>query len=392
MEPLSVNPGGELASDQVVGRDREIERYWQILARQGLILAAERRIGKTSVVRKMDDDGKEGFLTVYQDLESVHSLPELVRSVYSSADEHFTKLTRFKSALLARWSPLLPTKIANIEVPSARENWKPLLEQAIFDILKETPVERKLVLIWDEFPLMLYNLRRTSPDAAIQLLDVLRSLRQRERERLRFLFTGSVGLHLVLKSLRNQGNASNPVNDMYQETVHPLAESDAVMLAERLLLGLGRRCPQRPQVARGVYSQVGGFPYFIHYVIDRLGAYEEITPAVVQREVEELIFNDADPVDFKHWAERIQLYYDDKDAVLARRLLREIAHSDEGLTFADLANRVRYQIPEATDHHLQSVCALLGQDHYLRSRDDARGTVYDFRWVLVKRWWRRRQP
>jgi hypothetical protein len=391
MEPLTVNPGGELASDQVVGRDREIERYWQILSRQGLILAAERRIGKTSIVRKMHEDGRDGFLTVYQDLEHVHSLPELIRSVYASADEHFTKLSRIKS-ILAQWSPLLPIKVGEIEVPRAQDNWKPLLEQAVLDILEATPAEQKLVLIWDEFPLMLYNLRRGSPAAAIQLLDVLRGLRQRHGKRLRFVFTGSVGLHLILKSLRNQGNAANPVNDMYQETVNLMAEPDAVMLAERLLLSLGRPCPQRAQVARAVYQHVGGFPYFIHYVVDKLGSLGEITPDAVQDTVDDLIFNDADPLDFRHWSERLHLYYDQQDAVLARAIIRELAHSDDGLTFAELANRVRHQAPEVTDHALHSVCVLLGQDHYLQTRLDPRGTVYDFRWVLVKRWWRRKQP
>lgn len=392
MEPLSVNPGGELASDQVVGREREIERYWQILARQGLILAAERRIGKTSVTRKMHQDGRDGFLTVYQDLEAVHSLPELVRSVYSSANEHFTRLTRLKSALLTNWSHLLPKRIADIELPTARENWKPLLEQAISDILDAAPAEQKVVLIWDEFPLMLYNLGRETPSEAVPLLDLLRGLRQRHGARLRFLFTGSVGLHLVLQTLRNQGNAANPVNDMYKETMEPLREGEAVVLAERLLLGLGRTGPQQFQVAQAIYSQVGGFPYFIHYVVDRLGASAEVTAATVQEVVEEILFSDADPLDFRHWSERLGLYYDPRDAALARGILGEVARSDEGLTFGELSNLVRYHLPETTEHHLQSVCALLGQDHYLRSRPDARGAVYDFRWGLVKRWWRRRQP
>ena len=54
-------------------------------------------------------------------------------------------------------------------------------------------------MLWDEFPLMLHNVqRREGPDSAMQLLDYLRALRLARADRLQFLFTGSIGLHLVL--------------------------------------------------------------------------------------------------------------------------------------------------------------------------------------------------
>ena len=62
-------------------------------------------------------------------------------------------------------------------------------------------------MLWDEFPLMLHNLQqREGSDSAIQLLDHLRALRLARADRLRFLFTGSIGLHLVLRSLRKAGH------------------------------------------------------------------------------------------------------------------------------------------------------------------------------------------
>ncbi|MBI5546396.1 MAG: hypothetical protein HY901_21120, partial [Deltaproteobacteria bacterium] len=346
MEPLRVNPGGQLAADQIVGREREIERFWQVLERQGLVLAAERRIGKTSIVTKMRAEPKDGFLPIYQDLEAVHSLPELVRSVYAAADAHFARVSWLKSRL-AQWSHLLPTKIANIELPSARENWKPLLEQAFADVLESTPTEVKVVFMWDEFPLMLFNLiQRGGPDSAIQVLDLLRSLRQRHSARLRLLFTGSVGLHLVLKGLRASGNANNPVNDMCPETVGPLADVDAHSLAERLLLGLRQPCAERNEIARRIVEHVGGFPFFIHKLVDKLaGAGRELRPPLVAACVEDLLFSDLDALDLRHWPERLELYYSPQDSTLARAILRAVAHSDDGLRFAELANLVRHESP-----------------------------------------------
>jgi hypothetical protein len=45
---MKTNPGGQLAANEVIGRDRLIAKLWQILERQSLVLTAERRMGKTS--------------------------------------------------------------------------------------------------------------------------------------------------------------------------------------------------------------------------------------------------------------------------------------------------------------------------------------------------------
>ena len=84
---MQINPGGRLNTKDVVGRDNEIARYWGVLERQGLVISAERRIGKTHIVLKMRDECRRGFLPFYQDLESVHSTAELIRSIYGTVHQ-----------------------------------------------------------------------------------------------------------------------------------------------------------------------------------------------------------------------------------------------------------------------------------------------------------------
>ena len=50
---MQINPGGRLDTKDIIGRDNEIDRYWGVLQRQGLVLSAERRIGKTHILLKM---------------------------------------------------------------------------------------------------------------------------------------------------------------------------------------------------------------------------------------------------------------------------------------------------------------------------------------------------
>ena len=50
---MRANPGGQIPPSEVVGRDELIARLWQRIEGQSLLLSAERRMGKTCVVKKM---------------------------------------------------------------------------------------------------------------------------------------------------------------------------------------------------------------------------------------------------------------------------------------------------------------------------------------------------
>ena len=168
---MQINPGGRLDTKDVIGRDNEIERYWRVLQRQGLVLSAERRIGKTHILFKMRGECQSGYLPFYQDLEAVHSIAELIRSIYGTVQQSSSTLPNVK-ARIAKWSPLLPDKIGGIEMPTADASWQVLLTEAFDDLVNIADDNTRILMLWDEFPLMLHNLQRSAgPDTAIQLLD-----------------------------------------------------------------------------------------------------------------------------------------------------------------------------------------------------------------------------
>ena len=119
MDPLLPNPGGQLALDEIVGREREIKRYWRVLDRQSLVLSAERRIGKTQLVKKMHGIPREGFVTVYQDLERVHTRMELVDSIYEAARDHLNASAKVRENILSFWQAYVPKKISATELQRA---------------------------------------------------------------------------------------------------------------------------------------------------------------------------------------------------------------------------------------------------------------------------------
>ena len=383
---MQVNPGGRLKPEDVVGRDREIARYWQVLDRQGLVISAERRIGKSHILYKMQAECPDSYLPVYQDLEAVHSVDDLVRSIYANADPG-----SFKDKF-AKWSGLLPSRVGGIDLPSPSTAWQPLLQDA-FDRLIEHSGDRRILFLWDEFPLMLHNLQeRDYAQTAIQLLDFLRTLRQGNPDKLRFLFTGSIGLHLVLRSLHKSGNANAPVNDMMFETVPPMAKADTCQLAAELLEETKAAEEDIPAMARLIAGEVGGFPYHVHHVVDQLGQLQDPpVPSDVADVIDRLVHASHDPANFNYYVTRLDTYYASGERARALLVLDSLAGQQTPCSFASLHNLCRHRDASLPEEELLNALAVLTEDHYIELRKLDGGTVYDFRWQLVKRWWRERR-
>ena len=388
---MRINPGGQLATKDVIGRDDEIARYWRVLERQGLVISAERRIGKTHIVWKMRDECRPDYLPFYQDLEAVHTTAELTRSIYQTVRQSLSALPALK-AQFAKWSALLPERIGGVDLPTGDSTRQALLDEA-FDDLIGIADGRIILMLWDEFPLMLHNIQeREGADSAIRLLDRLRALRLHHAERLRFLFTGSIGLHLVLRSLRRAGHANDPVNDMMPHTVPPMADADTAALAAALLRETSAVPAQIPALAARIASEVGGFPYYVHHVADQLHQLRRPpTPEDVSSVVGRLVYDAQDPANFNHYINRLSSYYTGEERSLALLVLDTMAAHSSHVSTSELINLCRHKDPSLEDEQLREVLTVLAQDHYIDVKKSASGAAYDFRWHLVKRWWKEKR-
>ena len=86
MNELKANPGGIVAPQDVIGRDKLIARIWRMLEQQSIILSAERRMGKTTIIKKMEAEAGESKLTIYRDLEGVRSPIEFVELIWQDKE------------------------------------------------------------------------------------------------------------------------------------------------------------------------------------------------------------------------------------------------------------------------------------------------------------------
>ena len=119
---------------------------------------------------------------------------------------------------------------------------------------------------------------------------------------------------------------------------------------------------------------------------------ESLTPEDVSLAVEALVLDPGDPAHFNHYVSRLSSYYTSDERTLALLVLRVMADQSGPTPVPALLNLCRHIAPSLADEQLHEILAVLAQDHYIESRKSAEGVAHDFRWRLVKRWWRERRP
>jgi len=228
----------QVAPENVVGRDKLIERIWSRLNKNSLRFTAERRIGKTTVMLKMAAEPMPGYEVLFLELEGIDSPDRFTELLLNRIKPLLSKKHTAKLWWEGFWSAAGGTEIGGtIKLPDRSPmGWQTTL-QKMFEGLCEHQSGTKILLLMDELPYMLQKIASASSEQktlALTLLDTLRSIRQLHPN-LRMVFAGSVGLHHVISDLKQAGLASEPVNDMPAIEIHALQESDALILAARLV-------------------------------------------------------------------------------------------------------------------------------------------------------------
>ena len=390
---MKANPGGYIPPDEVLGRDKLTQHLWRILERQSLILSAERRMGKTCVIKKMMAKAPHGKLLIYRDLEFVHTTLEFVEMIFREVEEYLSRSRRRAERARRFFAQLSGTELqlsiegfgGGITLPDViAPHWKTLLTKTIEDLIEHQ--DRTVILFWDEVPLMLDNIKkRNGENEAMEVLDTLRSLRQMHPD-LRMVFTGSIGLHHIITSLKRAGYANDPTNDMGTEDVPPLSPDDAQELARLLLEGESILTDDLQPTARAIAEVVDGNPYYIHHVIsqmrDRGGVQNEAT---VHEIVNTCFTHPLDPWHMRHYRDRMDTYYTPEERPFALGLLDVLAASDQPLPFDELFNLLKSRMETEESEMVRDMLILLQRDHYVLQQPDG---AYRFRFPLIQRWWR----
>jgi hypothetical protein len=381
---LQITTGGEVPA---FGREAFIQQLWETLKTQGFQLLGERRTGKTTVVKAMNREPRAGFQAIYLDCEGLKTPTEFVEAVATKLEEYLPGDRRMANLLREVWTKLAGTEISGlIKIPTAQAgNWKIFLERTLQALEANLESGDRFVFFLDEVPLLLSNIvgdKAQGERVAMELIDTLRALRQRENTPIRMVFTGSIGLHHVLTGLRDAGHKNDPVNDLDPITLPTLTVENATQLAQKLAASFPLPCGEAD--AAYIAEQTDGLPFYIQWVVKRLGERRiSVTKASVDTVIGQLLTDPQDPMHLRYYEERIESYYGAR-APLAFAALDAVAMAGSSVPFHELTNAVRHKEPEAKDRELRGALDWLQQDHYLLNKNSA----FEFSHGLIRRAWR----
>lgn len=381
---MQPNPGGQLRANQIVGRDQLVQEIWRALEQQSVVLTAERRIGKTSILTLLEDSVGARGCVIRDDVEGCHTAWEFAQRAMNVIRKKLPPGLWAASAAAQFFGKLGGTEVAGIiKLPDAQAaQWTDVLHGAMQDATKISG--ERVFILWDELPMMIDNIRRREPNGeqkAMQLLDILRASRQ-GGGKLRMVYTGSIGLHHVLSALRRDGYNNPVTNDMRVIEVPVLTPGAGCDLAESLLKGVGLQY-ELDDVPTAISNEVDHFPFYIHQVVESLRSNRTMINAMAVREVVARCISHAqDPWSLRHYEDRLTTYYGAAEAVLAKRILDSIACGADGPP--QIINDLKAQGP-LDETAMRETLKLLMQDHYITRSEQGK---LSFKFSIVRRWWK----
>ncbi|MEL6500279.1 MAG: AAA family ATPase [Cyanobacteria bacterium J06623_1] len=378
---FKANPGGQIAPDEIVGREELIERLWGRLTQQSLIFSGERRIGKSSILKKMTAEAAPEMLPIYRDLEGIRTPIEFVEAVWQDTETYLREEGQARR-VREYISQLTGSYFDGYQLPeAAADHWKILLTKTIEDLV--TLQNKQVVLIWDEMPHMLGNFQ---DETAMEVLDSLRSLRQTYPD-VRMIFSGSIGLHHIIKNLQRAGYSNDPTNDMYPIEGQPLSLEEATKLAINLLQGEEIPIEDLAPTARDIASAVDCIPFYIHHLIEQFKDIDgEIDRETIEGTITACLRSTVNLWKMDHYRERIDNYYSDEQKPYALEIL-DILSINPPTSFSRLWQYLKSE-PDTKDKEMaRTVLRLLLKDYYLIQEDNLSGSLYTFRYRLVQKYW-----
>jgi uncharacterized protein len=210
-------------------RPREIRKiYRAVSSNANIYLSAPRRVGKTSILKYLEENPEEGFYFVYTITESVYSINNFFKVIFEELirSKAINNLSKVSNSVKNFVVDVLE-KVKSFQGVELREgeesNYYELLLQLIQNM--ENKYGRVVIMI-DEFPQTIQNIfDKSGLDEARNFIQLNRELRhQKELEdKVSFIYTGSISLFPMVEKI----TSLTAVNDLRTIEVEPLTAEEA---------------------------------------------------------------------------------------------------------------------------------------------------------------------
>lgn len=378
MAKIQNKTGASVERENFYGREQELyNAFVKINDGNSLILAAPRRVGKTSFAKKMAEICREkGWAAIYLDLESIRTEEQFVRLFVDKLMETegiFPKIKEWVTTFLENTN----IKYKDLEVKHDKSESD--LFKKLHDLLKVIK-DQELLIICDELTIFLnYIIRekdgKTNTEHADYFLNMLRGLRQMSECNHRWIFCSSISIENFLK----RNNLSKSMNDVTQYRLDELKHCEAIGLLNALAESYGYTYGEG--IAEYILHRIGmALPYYIQLMFAEImdikcEIKEPIQTEDIEKAYEQLLGKQC----FNTWTERLDDY---PEKAILWKILNNISHGPDGCSRDILESQFSsYDNPSQT---VASALSILKNDGYIILNDKGK---YVFRSFLLRDFW-----
>lgn len=367
--------------DDFFPRDAVINKIYRRLdAGNHIFMSAPRRAGKTAIMRFMEDNPKKGYAFIYISVEDVNDMEEYFQIlseeiVESEAIGQLARASKSAKNIIGDFiDRIKKVKVMNIEF-EAQAKTAPTYAEEFETLMKKLDTsDFRIILLIDEFPIALERIEKDLGEKeAIEFLHVNRTIRQRAKRGIQFVYTGSIGLPNIARKL----NSTATINDLSVIEVPPLTLKQAKVFANKLLKHYDVKL-QRGVVDYMLERLQWLMPFFIQLVVQMIIDEYEVEQNPVDTELVDTVIDKAsnhrNNIYFENYYSRLTKSLAKEEAELAKKILLDIAKRNS-IPISDFLD----------DEAATALLDILEFDGYINSNQ---GT-YSFNSPILQLWWKK---
>jgi uncharacterized protein len=387
MERQWINPkviiGNTATGTYYYDRPRIVANIWEEIEKGNhVLLAAPRRVGKSSIMKYMSANCAEDYKCIFENIQGIDSeegfykeIYRLIKSCLSFKHKTGTFFHEFFKELKIEEFGLDKLKFGDREL-----NYLDAINH-ILPMLNSQKL--KIVLFIDELPEVLHTLnKKNKKEEAGRVLKNMRRWRQEDQfKNFRLVLAGSIGIHYVVKAIGGRTVDINDFNNVEFESLTSKEAENYVSWAT----GNNATVQYDDELRNHLLSKIRYYlPYFINLMLDEINQkarkdnIDSITSLHIDEAFDRIVKNSDH---FKEWKSRLFDYMPQADAEFLNEVLIHIAHREtiSQQKLYDIANR------HGKKNDYMDLVGGLEKDGYIVERVDN----YEFISPFLKSFWKR---
>jgi hypothetical protein len=402
--------GEPIDPDDLWFRDEFIDLIWETIRNRHVLITAPRRTGKTSVMNHLAERPRDGFLVVSQNVQDLKHPSQLFETILENVFENHRstadRLIRGGWKLLGESTRWLKENVDSVGAgsikialrrtdPNWRSNWKQHADETLRQL---RGINKPVLLIIDELPDLILNMRGTHDDELKEFLGWFRRVRQQpspSKDSIRWLIGGSVNLASTLDEI----GEVDLINDIAMEPLPILTDDQVKDFVVRMLTAYGVEFSQT--VPNRIVFHLGRpIPYFMQLLTQAVQRsysrqQRKITAKDVDKIFDEMVTSQDAQSKLKHYHSRIERYYRSPRQSAAYLLLSKLSQSSK----KGISRRAMEQVfqKELVDLAIQLDASKQREqfNHLMRDLEndfyvcECQSDCFDFSSGVIKAWWRK---